>query len=151
MGREVAETLLSEEFENKDPLAFFRENVDLDSYATGGIILLSSLLVSFLQFSYILAWIFRIPIKLELSGNVIIKEINIVVASLLLLSSLALLIFSLNLLKKSSEKFSLLEKLVYQKLLFVMLARSGRLGRYVLLLLASLIFCVMAALLPVLL
>lgn len=103
------------------------------------------------QLVYLLVWLAGLPFTIEIGDKTVVKEINVYIAVVILVASLAILYLSLSLLASSSRKFTLLEKLVYQKFLFLMLVRTGKVFRYIVYFIVAIISCVTLSLLPILL
>lgn len=150
-GREVAELLVKEEFEMRDPFTAFLDNVDLESFALGTIMFFAGTFNAITQFVYLLVWLTGLSFTIEIGNKTVVKEINVYIVVAILAASLATLYLSLNLLASSSRKFTLLEKLIYQKFLFLMLVRTGKILRYILYFIVAIISCVILSLLPILL
>jgi len=134
-GRRVVAVLTEEESNSYtilDALGGFAKKVDVDAFFIGSTLLASGLLL--LAFDAVAAALggLGVPYRVEVMGRVYYKHPNVVLAVLGAAAGLLISSLSLRVLKASSPGSSTLELLVYQRYMFLLLSRTGKLGRYVL-------------------
>ena len=133
-GRRVVAVLAEESnsYTILDALGGFAKKVDVDAFFLGSTLLASGLLL--LVFGAVAAALgaLGVPYRVEVMGHVYYKHPNVVLAVLGAAAGLLISSLSLRVLKASSPGSSTLELLVYQRYMFLLLSRTGKLGRYVL-------------------
>jgi len=147
-GKRIVRILLDENLKDVDPITEFANNVDIDLYATASIIVFLGLFLLIFNAILLVMALLGIPSTVEIMGQKYIKPINTVIPLFFLLAGGSLTLLSLCLFKKSGKKYSLLEKIVLQKYLFLLLIKKGNIGKYVGLLTASIIIAVLSSILP---
>jgi len=132
-GRNIANILREEESEHPtiiDTLSEFSRLINIRDFMNGCILVYVGLSFTVLGGILTLMSIVKVPAKFETLGTIHYYIPNTIVSIMSLILGLIALTIGINLLKHTVPGASFLELLIYQKYSFLLLSRSRRLNKY---------------------